>query len=404
MLWLGLAGGSARPLPAMPLGIAEQGGTLWVCGDDEMIASSADGGRHWVLRHWQSSGEMLFSFAFRGGQGIEAFGTAGARVVSRDGGTRWKERPYRPARGLEQVELVGKAGYGASADAIATSENGGDTWTFAGIKAGGKSRSDHYREVIQVAVRDAEHAAALMAADGQGAQAVLATADGGRHWREVGFPKAWGWTGLRADGSGYHLYGKHNGAGSGARPAAVDSSDGLVWKVAAAPPSAYRECGEQGCLMDGGWAELRGAAPRLWAEPEDADHPLRRSWAAEGASFCQVGDVLRCRRGRQAWAPPAAAAAAVPSDRLVAAHCLSCPAPRYPVSARQMHHTGVVLVQARIDASGHIQQLVLLAAPSADLARATIEGLRHWRYSPMRVGGRAVPVDTTITTGYTLGG
>jgi photosystem II stability/assembly factor-like uncharacterized protein len=43
-------------LPARPLNVAENSGTLWVCGADELIAESDDGGKTWTAKHTSRNG------------------------------------------------------------------------------------------------------------------------------------------------------------------------------------------------------------------------------------------------------------------------------------------------------------------------------------------------------------
>src|SRR5215467_13964862 len=47
----------STPFPAA--NITAQGGVLWVCGANEMIASSSDGGRTWEIRHSRPDGKIL---------------------------------------------------------------------------------------------------------------------------------------------------------------------------------------------------------------------------------------------------------------------------------------------------------------------------------------------------------
>lgn len=78
--------------------------------------------------------------------------------------------------------------------------------------------------------------------------------------------------------------------------------------------------------------------------------------------------------------------------------------PVYPVSSRQAHEEGTVVLHAIIDETGHIRQLHLISTPSADLAYSAAEAVRHWTYSPYLFDGVAVQVETTITVNYHIGG
>ena len=54
---------SSVTLPSRPLFITAQGNTMWVCGADEMIASSSDGGKTWTAVH-SATGGLLLSVGF----------------------------------------------------------------------------------------------------------------------------------------------------------------------------------------------------------------------------------------------------------------------------------------------------------------------------------------------------
>ena len=53
-------------LPFRPINIAAAGDTLWVCGTNEMITESSDGGKTWNVKHQNPDGEVLLNIAFRG--------------------------------------------------------------------------------------------------------------------------------------------------------------------------------------------------------------------------------------------------------------------------------------------------------------------------------------------------
>src|SRR5690349_3971527 len=47
-----------------PVEITAQGNALWVCGADEMILSSKDGGTTWETEHQKRNGEILLDIFF----------------------------------------------------------------------------------------------------------------------------------------------------------------------------------------------------------------------------------------------------------------------------------------------------------------------------------------------------
>ena len=48
-------------LPARALNITENNGSIWVCGADELIAVSADGGKTWSTKHNVKNGRLFLS-------------------------------------------------------------------------------------------------------------------------------------------------------------------------------------------------------------------------------------------------------------------------------------------------------------------------------------------------------
>src|SRR5262252_8741293 len=76
-------------LPARALNITENSGSLWVCGADELIAVSADGGKTWTTKHNVANGKLLLSLGFADKFGY-AVGAGGAILITNDGGDTWE--------------------------------------------------------------------------------------------------------------------------------------------------------------------------------------------------------------------------------------------------------------------------------------------------------------------------
>jgi TonB family protein len=74
----------------------------------------------------------------------------------------------------------------------------------------------------------------------------------------------------------------------------------------------------------------------------------------------------------------------------------------YPLSARQNHTAGTVVLNATIGRDGHIHSLRLVSAPSVDLALSAISAVRQWTYRPYLIDGEPVKVSTTITVNYNM--
>jgi TonB family protein len=77
--------------------------------------------------------------------------------------------------------------------------------------------------------------------------------------------------------------------------------------------------------------------------------------------------------------------------------------PVYPASARTAGIQGKVMLQAVIGLDGKPLSLqVVNRTVDSDLARASVEAVSRWRYSPTLLNGQPVEVDTTIMVNFTL--
>jgi TonB family protein len=88
----------------------------------------------------------------------------------------------------------------------------------------------------------------------------------------------------------------------------------------------------------------------------------------------------------------------------ILAKALQQPDPRYPEESKQKHEQGVVMIYARIETDGTVSHLRILSSPSPALARASLEGVKSWTYTPASCGGTPVRTETIITTVFSLGG
>lgn len=92
-----IAGGQVPPNPGWHpsnapfrvLAIAGEGSSLWVCGTDEGIAVSDDGGAQWQLKHQAQDGNLLLNIQFVNTKFGYAAGTGGLILTTEDGGETW---------------------------------------------------------------------------------------------------------------------------------------------------------------------------------------------------------------------------------------------------------------------------------------------------------------------------
>jgi TonB family protein len=78
-------------------------------------------------------------------------------------------------------------------------------------------------------------------------------------------------------------------------------------------------------------------------------------------------------------------------------------APRYPDSMRDAGVEGTVPLEARIDRSGNVVSLrVLSAQVHPDLARAAMEAVQQWRFTPTLLNGQPVEIVMTVSIEFDL--
>jgi protein TonB len=76
-------------------------------------------------------------------------------------------------------------------------------------------------------------------------------------------------------------------------------------------------------------------------------------------------------------------------------------APVYPALARIAHVSGVVILEAVLNAQGGVESVrVLRSIPPLD--QAAIDAVQQWRFSPALLNGQPVPVVMTVTVNFKL--
>jgi protein TonB len=76
-------------------------------------------------------------------------------------------------------------------------------------------------------------------------------------------------------------------------------------------------------------------------------------------------------------------------------------APVYPQIAQAAGVSGIVIVSATIGIDGAVVDTAVLKAHPL-LARAALDAVRQWRFTPTRLNGEPVPVVMTVTVNFQL--
>ena len=75
--------------------------------------------------------------------------------------------------------------------------------------------------------------------------------------------------------------------------------------------------------------------------------------------------------------------------------------PRYPEIARAAHLSGIVILEALVDANGRVESVSVLRG-RALLDEAAVEAVRQWRYKPLLLNGVPTRFILTVTVMFTL--
>lgn len=75
--------------------------------------------------------------------------------------------------------------------------------------------------------------------------------------------------------------------------------------------------------------------------------------------------------------------------------------PKYPEEARQQKIQGAVVLEVHIGADGAVQDVQVVSGP-AQLAHASSDAVKQWRFKPRTVGGHATEMQTRVTLNFRL--
>jgi TonB family protein len=145
-----------------------------------------------------------------------------------------------------------------------------------------------------------------------------------------------------------------------------------------------------------GLGEVHLASPTMNRAAAAQDDGAEAPAISSGNSDENAGGLdsgLAAGNGKQ----PAAPEAPLPVGGDVrAAKLISSVAPVYPILAKNQHVSGNVLIDALIDANGHVTTMKVISGPPL-LQQAAMDAVRQWKYQPASLDGKAVPMHLTVT-------
>ena len=131
---------------------------------------------------------------------------------------------------------------------------------------------------------------------------------------------------------------------------------------------------------------------------EDMPAPVT---TAKAAPVSVVGGASPGRGVAPALKPPVLHPNVKVSAGTLSTYLVKSPVPGYPRAARKQKLQGDVLVRVLISEKGKIERAVALNGPPS-LRGAVEKAVRHWRYKPFVLNGKAVEVQTWVTFHFTL--
>jgi photosystem II stability/assembly factor-like uncharacterized protein len=301
--------------PLKPTGIAAISGTFWLCGSDETIASSSDGGATWKVRHKKPGGSTLHSITFVDEKVGHAAGQDGLLLSTADGGATWANSKL----GSETVQALsfadalngivaasnhrGNVGMGMLDEVqgapilnshVMVTHDGGQHWEdIDAFRTNADLRP--YTELLSVAALDAVHFL-IGVRQPQVAVGYAVTTDAGKTWKLVQVDNVYATRVFVHEGEywafGIEYLDRQKGGGYGA-PVSLHSKDGEVWIHGVRGPREFWTCNPQGCYVsDGLLVDLYGAHEKFWVLPRDGS--MTKTWAIAGNRACTVSGTAKC--------------------------------------------------------------------------------------------------------------
>ena len=393
--WVGVA------LPFRPVRITAVKDAMWVCGTNEMIAVSKDGGVTWQMQHQKRDGEILTNVAFVNSMIGHASATNGLLLSTSDGGQTWSSQSTGGTiRQFSFADLTN--GIADLNGVLKVTSDGGGRWSDVEVL-----RTDEqlrkFSDIMSVAALSPTHMAAAIRQP-EVEERYLSTVDGGKSWTSHHQPNTIANSLFVHDGE-YWAFGieylgrEHNPGGGYSVPVALHSTNGQIWQHGVRATWEFSGCTEQGCILPYGVIEaLYGTTEKIWSLPQNL--PMTRNWGMSGDRVCVVDRELRCGNAIASEVPQPAPKNASPEMFRVAesepllSDCVECVLPKidFDVNAlKGQAATTKVTVILSINRDGTIGAVETLAAPSESIASDIRKGIGGWLIAPAHDGNETIP-------------
>jgi photosystem II stability/assembly factor-like uncharacterized protein len=400
-------------LPSRPMSIVENNGVLWICGADELIADSTDGGKTWAVSHTAKDTGVLLDIGFSNAEVGYATGTTGSLLSTNDSGKTWK-RIKAPEQVLYAASFSDEAhGIVHAARAVYITSDGGMTWVPVKIDLWSDDLKG-FPYVSTIVALDPQRMTVVVSEGGTSAnhQKLLVTTDAGLNWKVIDIPST-GLTDLSQRDAEYWFAGMEvinrdkPGGGYGVS-LLMHSHDGEVWsRVAKWSPKEFDVCNVQGCLYwDGAGVQFPPTDPiNYWTFP--AEKAITAKWAVAKGSICSIATVLKCAPLKTAPTMPPYTETSSPIATRVfppplnapspqGLQCIFCESERFIVTP---DFAGIATANLRlhIGQNGLVEEVEILSATNAAIGERLAAMARNWIFVPYFSDGVVHPVTTSVT-------
>jgi hypothetical protein len=399
-------------LSSRPMNITENNGTLWVCGADELIANSTDGGKTWNVLHSSKNSGILLTIGFANERFGYAAGTSGVVVFTSDGGNTW-DRVKAPAQVIYDLSFSDeKHGLIETPRTIYMTVDGGTTWAPVNIDFGSDDLKG-FSHAATVLVLDAKRMVIVLSEGNSSVyhQKLLLTKDGGLNWKVIDVPST-GLSRLTKQGGEYWFAGmevieKDKPGGGYGVPLLMHSADGEQWThVERWSQKEFSVCNSQGCLYwDGAAVEFPPASPiQYWTFP--AEKVITAKWAVAKESICSVASDLKCASVSKTPAMPPYLENSSPIARQIfppaldtppnqGLQCISCDAERVIVTH---DYQGIAEIELKlhIAQNGLVEAAEVVRATRPEIGERMAATARTWIFVPYEKDGVVHPAVTNV--------
>ena len=397
------------PLPFRATNITSVNSTLWVCGTNEMLAVSEDGGASWRVKHQKPGGAVLLNIGFADAKAGYAAGSNGLVLLTKDGGESWVSLKAGTEPILQVAFSDEKHGMIRTPLSVELTDDGGARWKeLTALRTDDSLKK--WRYVFALATLDAGHSALMLkqGPEQASAQLVFFTRDAGQIWQAADISNVTLYS-LVVSGGEYWALGtefidKDKPGGGYGVPVALHSADGEKWNHAPRPLQVPYDCNARGCLpWNGALMQPFQEKPAYATYP--ADKFLTAKWAVAASAICSVGAELRCAKTEAVQALLARSrlpAPAVVTPPILGAHaagpapdCLDCPFETVLADPRYFGRIDVE-VQFAVKKDGTVGDVAVSHTPTWEIRESIKNVINGWLFQPATRNRIAVEVTKRV--------